>query len=136
MMNAETVDEDSRRTPIPTVMVVEDEVLIRVIIAEYLRDCGFLVVEASNGDQALSLLAHADKEFDIVFTDVHMPGSTNGLQLAQWIERERPEIEVILTSGLARKADAAKDLCGHRQLVEKPYDLSDVEQRIRRLLKR
>jgi len=135
-MNAETVDEDSRRTPIPTVMVVEDEVLIRVIIAEFLRDCGFRVVEASNGDQAISLLSHGDEEFDIVFTDVHMPGSTNGLQLAQWIERERPEIEVILTSGLARKAEAAKDLCGHRQLVEKPYDLSDVEQRIRRLLKR
>lgn len=117
----------------PTVLVVEDEVLLRMSVAEYLRDCGFHVVEAGNADEALRVL-EADVEVDVVFSDVQMPGSIDGLALAQWLRRERPQIELILTSGVARTAEAARDLCEEARFLAKPYQEADLESRIRALL--
>ena len=116
-----------------TVLIVEDEVLIRMAVADYLRDCGYRVVEADNGDEAVSLLK-ADAEVDVVFSDVNLPGGINGFALAQWIRRERPGLRTILTSGIVRAAREAHDLCEEGPLVEKPYDHREVERRIRSLL--
>jgi CheY-like chemotaxis protein len=73
----------------PTVLVVEDEVLIRMATAEYLRGCGYRVVEVGSGDEAVAVL-ETDIRVDVVFTDVTMPGALNGFGLAQWVRRERP----------------------------------------------
>ena len=116
-----------------TVLIVEDEVLIRMAVADYLRDCGYRVVEAGNGDEAVSLLK-TDAEVDVVFSDVNLPGGINGFALAQWIRRERPGLRTILTSGIVRAAREAHDLCEEGPLVEKPYDHREVERRIRSLL--
>lgn len=116
-----------------TVLIVEDEVLIRMAVADYLRDCGYRVVEADNGDEAVSLLK-TDAEVDVVFSDVNLPGGINGFALAQWIRRERPGLRTILTSGIVRAAREAHDLCEEGPLVEKPYDHREVERRIRSLL--
>jgi CheY-like chemotaxis protein len=121
----------SKRTP--TVLIVEDEVLIRMAIADYLRDCGYRVVEAGNGNEAVAVLT-ADPAVDVVFSDVNLPGILNGFSLAQWVRRERPAVRIILTSGIAKSAREAHDLCEEGPLMEKPYEHREVERRIRMLL--
>jgi CheY-like chemotaxis protein len=67
-----------------TVLVIEDEVLVRMVIADYLRECGFRVVEASTADEGMRVLK-TNERVDIVFSDVQMPGSLDGFELAQWL---------------------------------------------------
>lgn len=119
----------------PTVLVVEDEVLIRMAVSDYLRDCAFRVVEAGSGDEAIQIL-EAGIEVDIVFSDVHMPGEIDGFALSHWVRRARPGVKVILTSGVARSAKAAGDLCEEGPLLAKPYNHRDLERHIRGLLGR
>src|SRR5215813_6468423 len=117
----------------PTILVVEDEWLVRTVAADYLRDCGYRVVEAGNGDKAVTIL-RTDVHIDVVFTDVHMPGSVDGFGLARWVRRERPGLRVILTSGFTQTAHDAGVLFEDGPLVAKPYDYQEVEDRIRTLL--
>ena len=80
-----------------TVLVVEDEVLVRAAAVAYLQDRGFSVLEASSGDQARSLMRHTP-DIGVVFSDVQMPGSLDGVALAQWVATECPWVRVLLTS--------------------------------------
>ncbi|HTO82627.1 MAG TPA: response regulator [Methylomirabilota bacterium] len=117
----------------PSVLVVEDEVLVRTNVAEYLRACGYRVLEANDADEAILILRNVD-DIDIVFTDVQMPGSLDGFGLAQWVRRERPRIRVIITSGVARVSKDAAELCQEGPLLAKPYDHRELDRRIRWLL--
>ena len=118
--------------PPPTILVVEDDVLVRNLAAAYLRDGGFAVIEANSADEAIRVL-QAEVPVDIVFSDIQMPGSMDGVGLAQWVRRERPWLKVILTAGAARTAKEAGDLC---PILAKPYDHGELERRIRSLLAR
>ena len=77
-----------------TVLIVEDEVLIRLVISEYLRDCGYRVIEAANADEALVVLKQEELVIDIVLSDVEMPGSMDGFGLARWIREHRTGLDV------------------------------------------
>jgi CheY-like chemotaxis protein len=118
----------------PTILVVEDEVLIRIALADYLQECGFKVLEAGNADEAIQIIEHGPVTIDFVFSDVVMPGTMDGFGLARWIRTNRPELPVTLTSGDAGKADTAKDLCERGPLLTKPYDLKDLVKHIRALI--
>jgi CheY-like chemotaxis protein len=122
-------------SPPPVILVVEDDVLVRSIVAAYLRECGFDVIEANSADEAIRVL-QAEVRVDIVFSDIQMPGSMDGFGLAQWIRRERPWLKVILTSGAARTAKEAGDLCETGPVLAKPYDHAELERNIRALLAR
>lgn len=113
------------------VLVVEDEVLVRLDIAGYLRSRGFAVLEAGNAREAMQLL-DADPNIDLVFSDISMPGSLNGIELARWIRAKRSRVRVLLTSGTANNIQIALQ---ENPVVEKPYHPSDVETTIRRLLR-
>jgi DNA-binding NtrC family response regulator len=115
----------------PTILVVEDEFLIRAMLSDYLQGCGFKVLEGSTADQALAIIEKLDVPIDVVLTDIRMPGSMDGFGLVRWIRTNRPDINVILTSGEAKKADAAKELCENAAFFEKPYDLEAVVTKIR-----
>ena len=80
------------------VLVAEDDVLVRVALAEELRAVGFAVIEASCADDALAYI-RAGGKVDLVFSDIQMPGVLDGRQLAELIARDHPGIPVILTSG-------------------------------------
>ena len=135
MMNVRNFNNSDREsTAAPTILVVDDEVLIRMVVGDYLRDCGYRVIEAGDGDEALAVLSAPDVTVDVLFSDVQMPGAVDGFGLARWVRRERPGVPVVLTSGVARARDAAEALCADNVLVEKPYDAVDVERRLRRLL--
>jgi DNA-binding NtrC family response regulator len=116
-----------------TILVVEDDILVRMSIAHYLRDCGYRVIEAANADEATTVLLHQEARIDIVFSDIEMPGSIDGFGLAKWIRDHRPGLNVILAGTVSRAVDAAKDLCEEGP-VPKPYESQVVYDRIRRLL--
>jgi len=118
---------------VETVLVVEDEVLLRLAVCEYLRDCGFRVVEAANADEAVVVLEQSHFEIEVVFSDIDMPGSMDGFGLAQWTRSNRPDVEVILTGSVPRAVNAAADLCESDGTVPKPYEPQVVHDRIRRL---
>src|SRR5215475_1706767 len=109
-MNAARLVKDDADPAPPSVLVVEDDVLVRVVVAGYLRDCGFEVIEAGDASEAIRIL-EAGIEVDVVFSDVNMPGDMDGFGLAQWVRREREHIKVILTSGVRRTAKEAGELC-------------------------
>lgn len=117
-----------------TVLVVEDEVLIRWVIADHLRDCGFRVIEAGSGDEAIDVLRRTALTIDVVFSDVQMPGAVNGFALALWVRQERPGIKVVLTSGVVKATEAAQAMCSEVPMLSKPYSPRELEQRIGRLL--
>ncbi len=123
-------------TPSPTVLVVEDEVLIRLVIADYLRECGYRVHEAANAAEAVAVLESGTVAIDIVFSDVLMPGDMDGFGLARWVRSHQPNVRVILTSSVERSADIAATLCEAGPLLEKPYEPHGVVDRIRQLIAR
>lgn len=116
-----------------TILVVEDDVLIRMPIAQYLRDCGYRVIETVNADEAMTVLLHRDTVVDIVFSDIEMPGTIDGFGLAKWIREHRPGTEIVLAGTVPRSVDAAKELCEAGPLP-KPYEAQAVHDHIRRLL--
>jgi CheY-like chemotaxis protein len=124
------LEEDSS-----TILVVEDEILIRLTVADYLRECGFHVLEASNADEAVRVL-EAGVEVDIVFSDIQMPGGMDGFALAQWIRQHHPGVRVLLTSGLGRTTAVARDLCEENPLMPKPYDHGSLLERLKDMLGR
>jgi DNA-binding response OmpR family regulator len=116
-----------------TVLVVEDDILLRLSIAAYLRDCGYRVIEAADADEAVMVLKRPDLGVDILFSDVEMPGSMDGFGLAQWTRANRPGLDIILAGSVPRAVNAATTLCEDGP-VSKPYEPQAVLDRIRRLL--
>lgn len=125
---------DLNSQPPHVILVVDDEILIRLVIAEYLRDCGFRVFEAADGLEAIKVLQSAEWPVDLVFSDVQMP-NLDGFGLARWIRENRPEVRVLLASAnpVAVTAKAA-DLCNHGPVVPKPYEHAALLARMKRLL--
>ena len=117
------------------VLIVDDEPLLRLSLSDFLQDHGLKVLEASSGDEALAIMAAPDFQVDIVFTDVMMPGITDGFGLAKWIAENQPSVQVIVTSAdVVRGAAAMEDGAKIVQFVPKPYDLDEVSALIRRTL--
>lgn len=106
-----------------TVLVVEDELLIRIGVVEELEEAGFTVLQAATADVAIALL-EANPAIRLLFTDVDMPGSMDGLKLAAAVRNRWPPIRVIVTSGHIHAADvtAAND----QRFFAKPYDMVAV----------
>ena len=98
--------------PGATVLVADDDVLTRIAVAEYLRDCGYRVIEASGGIEAKTVLTKGP-EIHMLFADARLAGDDNGFALAQWARRNRPGLQVLLSTGLARKSETAAHLCSH-----------------------
>jgi CheY-like chemotaxis protein len=112
---------------------VEDDPLVRMTIVEYLRDCGYTVLEAGDAREAMALIDR-DQSIDLVFSDVRMPGAVDGFALAQWVRRKHPHVEVLLTSGYNGMRSMPPDLSRGPRLIEKPYSQAQVAQRIDDLL--
>ena len=100
------------------VLVVEDDFLSRLHAVDLVEDAGYIAVEASNADEAIRIL-EARKDIRIVFTDIDMPGSMDGLKLAHAIRKRWPPIELILTSGHIDVSDA--NIPERGRFFSKPY---------------
>src|SRR5262245_18880196 len=105
-----------------TIMVVEDEVLIRLVLADELRMAGFFVLEAADADEAMALIV-AEPAIALLFTDVRMPGSMDGLELMRRVRVRWPHLKIIVASGAALPVN--EEPCWDASL-QKPYDVPDV----------
>ena len=85
-----------------TVLIVEDEPLIRLVAVDTLEDAGFAAFEASDAGQAIALLKQ-HKEIRILFTDVNMPGEMDGVSLAHYVRARWPEVKIVVTTGQRRR---------------------------------
>ncbi|HYX04888.1 MAG TPA: response regulator [Reyranella sp.] len=118
----------------PTVLIVEDVVLVRMLLANLLRERGFEVIEASTADEAVRVL-EADFPVGVVLTDIYMPGSSmDGLALARWVHAHRPGLKVILGSGVVSVTDPADAAFYEAPILQKPYKREELELRLRAAL--
>src|SRR5579862_91137 len=83
----------SSATASGTVLVVDDEVIARMVICEYLRHCGYRVIEAVNTDEALTILQHLEVQVDVILCSISEAGAAGSFRLAQHIRRQRPGID-------------------------------------------
>ncbi len=114
----------------PVVLIVEDELLLRIDAAEMIKAAGFEVVEAANADQAIEVL-EARRDITVVFTDIQMPGSMDGLKLARAVRGRWPPIKIITTSGRLNVGEM--DLPEGGRFLPKPYSHAEVARLLREL---
>jgi CheY-like chemotaxis protein len=107
----------SGETGQPIVLVVEDNSLVRVVIADFLERAGFVVIQARDGAAALSVLA-SGADFNVLFSDVQMPGPIDGVGVAMRVRAQRPDMPIVLTSGHG----VPETLPVGGRFVSKPYD--------------
>jgi two-component sensor histidine kinase/DNA-binding response OmpR family regulator len=93
--------------PVPNVLVVEDEMILRMRAVDIVEDAGFCPVEAVNADEAISIL-ESRSDISLLFTDIQMPGSIDGLKLAHAVHERWPSIKIILVSGQMKPSDAER----------------------------
>jgi CheY-like chemotaxis protein len=130
-----SIDFTTETTPIlrETILVVEGEVFVRMVISDYLRGCGYKVIEAANSDEALVVLQNPEIAIDVVFSSIEAPGSMDGFELSHWIRANRPGLDVLLAGSVPRAVSVAAELCDEGPLP-KPYEPQVVVDRIRRLI--
>jgi CheY-like chemotaxis protein len=115
-------------------LVVDGDVLVRHVISDYLRTCGYVVVEAATTDEALLVLEDATITIDVALCDAEAPGSQNGFNLKKWAAERQPKVDVILAGSVAAAANKAAQLCEEGPHLRRPYDPQSVIEYIRRIL--
>ena len=122
---------EPQKPPLGTILVVEDEFLLRVVAAEFLENEGFVVLEACNADEAMEILC-SRTDVSLVLTDINMPGSMDGLELAHLTYRRWPQIKIVVVSGKVKPSSS--DLPPDSRFIEKPYRVAHVISQVRSLL--
>jgi CheY-like chemotaxis protein len=115
----------------PVVLIVEDEFLLRFDAANMIEAAGFEVVEAANADEAIEIL-EARRDITVVFTDIQMPGSMDGLKLARAVRGRWPPIKIVATSGHLNVGEP--DLPEGGRFLPKPYSPGQVTGVLRELM--
>ena len=125
MIVATIGDETSK----PRLLLVEDEFIIRTFLAEELRDAGFIVVEAANSIEALTLL-NAEPRYDLLITDIRLNSPMDGLQLATWVRETLPDVKIVIASANADLAETHE----YAAVFSKPYNIPQLLDKIRLLM--
>jgi CheY-like chemotaxis protein len=126
--------DTSEPARVETVLVLDDDVLVRMPICQYLRDCGYRVLEAASADEATVILQKQDIHVDVILSDIEMRGTMNGFAFARWARSARPGVDIVLAGTAERVAYAAHQLCEQGAMLMKPYDHKIVLDHIKRLL--
>lgn len=117
----------------PVVLLVEDEPLLRTVVCDFLMDQGVYVLEASNADEALEIMARRS-DVKVLFTDINMPGLLDGVELAADVAWRFPGLQLLLTTG--KGMPPLSRIPVGCDFVPKPYDLDKLAARISSLLRR
>ena len=118
----------------PVVLLVEGDIAVRHPLAEYLRECGFVVFEAATGDEAMRALDAPHLQIEVMLADMTTAGC--GFVLRQWVRARNLDVEVILAGSLETAVDQAGGLCNDGPALAKPYQHHLVLDRIRQVLAR
>ena len=121
------------KVPVSSVLLVDGDIISRHALADYLRHCGYAVVEAANTDEAFVALGEESLSIDVILCEVTEVGSSSCSELAKWVRANRPGLEVKLAGGLQMAADTAAELCETGPLAKRSYDPSAVVEYIKRL---
>lgn len=116
-----------------TVLLVDADILVRHNLAEFLRECGLQVVEASSATEARTFLGEAALGIDIALIDARLPGSENAFALRAWIAETHPDVDVVLAGSIETAVDKASEICAEGPELPKPYDPKLILDRIKRL---
>jgi two-component system, response regulator PdtaR len=117
--------------PSVAVLIVEDEPLIRLGAVYQIEDAGFEVYEAGSADAAIALL-EVHREICLIFTDVDMPGSMDGLKLAHYVRGRWPPVKIIVTSGHVKVSE--ESLPSGALFTPKPYDFEVITHKISKMI--
>jgi CheY-like chemotaxis protein len=115
----------------PVVLIVEDEYLVRTGTRAAVETAGFDVLEAGDADEAIAILT-ARNDVSLIFTDVHMPGSMDGLKLVHFVRDRWPPVKIVATSGRVRIADS--DLPEGGRFLPKPYSAGEITATLHELI--
>src|SRR5436309_6844637 len=110
-------------TGVPKVLVVEDEMMLRMRAVDIVEDAGFIPIEAVNADEALAIL-ESRSDIELLFTDIQMPGSMDGLKLAHAVHERWPSIKIILVSGKVTPAES--DRPADSRFFGKPLEVQQM----------
>ena len=113
------------------VLLVEDEYLVRALMADVLMDAGFDVREAGHAAEALDIMQDHASDISLLFTDIHMPGPMDGLALVHHVHLHWPQTRLLVASGKARFEKG--DLPPGCHFLAKPYDLDETVDHVRRM---
>jgi CheY-like chemotaxis protein len=117
-----------------TVLVVDDEVLVRMLVVEILQEAGYAVLEAGDGPAGLKLL-ESGARIDLLVTDVGLPGGMNGRQMADAARRTRPDLKVLFITGYAENAVVGHGHLDHgMHVMTKPFEMEALAARVRELV--
>ena len=123
----------SSRTAAASVLIVDGDIISRYAIADYLRHCGYAVIEAANTDEAMIALQEASLSIDVILCDVGAVGSQSAFGLASWVRQHRSELEVRLAGSLEGVVQTAAELCETGPHLDRPYEPEAVMDYIRGL---
>jgi CheY-like chemotaxis protein len=113
------------------VLVAESDVLARLVLAQYLRECGYEVLEAATSDDVLALF-RSGRQIDVLLLDAQISGGLAGFTLTRHIREKFPDTQIVLTFGIAKAAEKAGEICDKGPL-EQPYHPQEIVRRIKRL---
>ena len=116
-----------------SILIVDGDIVSRHVIADYLRNCEYAVVEAANTEEAFIALGEPTLSIDVILCEVTALGSQSCFELATWVRGNRPELEVKLAGGLEMAAQTAAELCENGPNLKRPYEPSAVVDYIKRL---
>lgn len=119
--------------PHNAILIVDGDVLSRHAIADYLRHCGYVVVEAANTDEAMTALGDLKLAIDVILCEVEAIGTKSGFELAIWVRQNHPALEVRIAGSIAGAVDTAANLCESGPHLSRPYEPQAVVDYIKRL---
>lgn len=117
----------------PKILLVEDEETVRKVIERLLRKLGYTVQSASDAEEAIEIFGERNQEFDLVLTDVVMPGLT-GVEMSEVLKRQRPDMRFLFTSGYTSKELGGSPEAPPEPFLPKPFSMEELSRSVREAL--
>ena len=117
-----------------SIIIADSEVIIRNVLSDYLRQCGYKVIDAANSDEVVEILVDGTVSISAILSDSDLGGSMNAFSLRFWVREKRPDIEFVLAGNVDVAAKAAGELCDVGPYLKRPYDPQLVLAHIKQLL--
>lgn len=117
---------------VPIALVADDDPLVRMVACDILEDAGFRTLEASSGDEAVTVLEGNHRSVVLLFSDVEMPGRRDGFALARETARRWPQISIVVASGRVRPGP--DDMPAHARFIPKPFSADMVYEHLKEIL--
>ena len=134
MSSASAKAETPQHHTAETVLVAESDIFARMVLAQFLRECGYDVLEAATSEDVVALF-HSGRRIDVLLLDAQISGGLAGFTLTRQIRENFPDTKIVLTFGVLRAAEKASDICDDGPL-ERPYHPQEIVRRIKRLRER